>query len=154
MTAYTNHIIINLYIRNRITTMKPFTIIIILFVVFGFSCRKPEDLPTPSSIIRDRNWKLVEYNFNGTNITNNFSNCTFRFDGDGVLKITNAGQTYTGTWKEFSEPPKIELIVLANNTFINLFNRAWDTKLLNPQRIELADDKFRPQEIIKLDLIP
>jgi hypothetical protein len=120
----------------------------------AFACRKPENSPAPSSIISGKNWKLVEYNYNGTNITNNYSNCQFGFGSDGVLKITNAGQTYTGTWKEFSNPPKLEINIVTNNTFVQLFNKTWENKLLNPQRIELADSKIEPQEIIKLDLVP
>ena len=120
----------------------------------AFACRKPENSPAPSSIISGKNWKLVEYNYNGTNITNNYSNCQFDFGSDGVLKITNAGQTYTGSWKEFSNPPKLEINIVTNNTFVQLFNKTWENKLLNPQRIELADSKVDPQEIIKLDLIP
>jgi hypothetical protein len=125
-----------------------------MIILLIFSCRKPENSPAPSSVISGKNWKLVEYNYNGTDITNNFSDCRFSFGSDGVLKISNAGQTFTGTWKEFSNPPKLEIIIVTNNTFVQLFNKNWENKLLNPQRIELADIKIDPQEIIKLDLIP
>jgi hypothetical protein len=125
-----------------------------MIILLIFSCRKPENSPAPSSVISGKNWKLVDYNYNGTDITNNFSDCRFSFGGDGVLKISNAGQTFTGTWKEFSNPPKLEIIIVTNNTFVQLFNKNWENKLLNPQRIELADSKIDPQEIIKLDLIP
>ena len=125
-----------------------------MIILLIFSCRKPENSPAPSSVISGKNWKLVEYNYNGTDITNNFSDCRFSFGSDGVLKISNAGQTFTGTWKEFSNPPKLEINIATNNTFVQLFNKNWENKLLNPQRIELADSKIDPQEIIKLDLIP
>jgi hypothetical protein len=125
-----------------------------MIILLIFSCRKPENSPAPSSVISGKNWKLVEYNYNGTDITSNFSDCRFSFGSDGVLKISNAGQTFTGTWKEFSNPPKLEIIIVTNNTFVQLFNKNWENKLLNPQRIELADSKIDPQEIIKLDLIP
>ena len=125
-----------------------------MIILLIFSCRKPENSPAPSSVISGKNWKLVEYNYNGTDITNNFSDCRFSFGSDGVLKISNAGQTFTGTWKEFSNPPKLEITIVTNNTFVQLFNKNWENKLLNPQRIELADSKIDPQEIIKLDLIP
>ena len=125
-----------------------------MIILLIFSCRKPENSPAPSSVISGKNWKLVEYNYNGTDITSNFSDCRFSFGSDGVLKISNAGQTFTGTWKEFSNPPKLEIIIVTNNTFVQLFNKNWENKLLNPQRIELADIKIDPQEIIKLDLIP
>jgi len=134
--------------------MKPLSFILLLTILMAFSCRKPENSPAPSSVISGKNWKLVEYNYNGTNITGNYSNCQFSFGSDGVLKITNAGQTNTGTWKEFSNPPKLEINIATNNTFVQLFNKTWENKLLNPQRIELADSKINPQEIIKLDLIP
>lgn len=134
--------------------MKPLSFIWLVIILLIFSCRKPENSPAPSSVISGKNWKLVEYNYNGTNITNNFSDCRFSFGSDGVLKITNAGQTFTGIWKEFSNPPKLEIIIVTNNTFVQLFNKNWENKLLNPQRIELADSKIDPQEIIKLDLIP
>jgi hypothetical protein len=134
--------------------MKSLKLVVILVSILSFSCRKPENPPAPSSVISGKNWKLVEYTYNGTNITNNYSSCRFSFGSDGNLKITNAGQTFSGTWKEFSEPPKLELNVATNNTFISLFNRIWEIKLLNPQRIELADSKIQPQEIVKLDLVP
>jgi hypothetical protein len=134
--------------------MKPLSIILCLICTLVLSCRKPESSPAPSSVISGKNWKLVEYNYNGTDITNNFSDCRFSFGSDGVLKISNAGQTFTGTWKEFSNPPKLEITIVTNNTFVQLFNKNWENKLLNPQRIELADSKIDPQEIIKLDLIP
>jgi len=134
--------------------MKPLSFIWLMIILLIFSCRKPENSPAPSSVISGKNWKLVDYNYNGTDITNNFSDCRFSFGGDGVLKISNAGQTFTGTWKEFSNPPKLEIIIVTNNTFVQLFNKNWENKLLNPQRIELADSKIDPQEIIKLDLIP
>lgn len=134
--------------------MKPLSFIWLMIILLIFSCRKPENSPAPSSVISGKNWKLVEYNYNGTDITNNFSDCRFSFGSDGVLKISNAGQTFTGTWKEFSNPPKLEIIIVTNNTFVQLFNKNWENKLLNPQRIELADSKIDPQEIIKLDLIP
>jgi hypothetical protein len=134
--------------------MKPLSFIWLVIILLIFSCRKPENSPAPSSVISGKNWKLVEYNYNGTNITSNFSDCRFSFGSDGVLKISNAGQTFTGTWKEFSNPPKLEITIVTNNTFVQLFNKNWENKLLNPQRIELADSKIDPQEIIKLDLIP
>lgn len=134
--------------------MKPLSFIWPMIILLIFSCRKPENSPAPSSVISGKNWKLVEYNYNGTDITSNFSDCRFSFGSDGVLKISNAGQTFTGTWKEFSNPPKLEIIIVTNNTFVQLFNKNWENKLLNPQRIELADSKIDPQEIIKLDLIP
>jgi hypothetical protein len=134
--------------------MKPLSFIWLMIILLIFSCRKPENSPAPSSVISGKNWKLVEYNYNGTDITNNFSDCRFSFGSDGVLKISNAGQTFTGTWKEFSNPPKLEITIVTNNTFVQLFNKNWENKLLNPQRIELADSKIDPQEIIKLDLIP
>jgi len=134
--------------------MKPLSIILCLICTLVLSCRKPESSPAPSSVISGKNWKLVEYNYNGTNIINNYSNCRFSFDNNGVLKITNAGQTFTGTWKEFSNPPKLELNIITNNTFVQLFNKTWENKLLNPTRIEMVDSKIEPREIIKLDLIP
>jgi hypothetical protein len=129
-------------------------ILLLFLIVIGFSCRKPEDLPAPSSIISGKRWKLMSYTYNGTDITGSFSNCILTFEGNGSLKIVNAGQIYSGSWREFSDPPKLELNVISSDQMVNLFNRTWENKLLNPERIELADLKIQPQEIIKLDLIP
>lgn len=128
--------------------------LILFFSLLVYSCRKPENSPAPSSVISGKNWKLVSYNYQGRDITPNYTSCRFSFGTDGVLKISNAGQVYTGTWKEFSNPPKLELNVATNSPLVSLFNRIWENKLLNPQRIELADSKIEPQQIIKLDLIP
>jgi hypothetical protein len=119
-----------------------------------FSCRKPEDVPAPSSIISGKRWKLISYIYNGTDITANFSNCILTFEGNGSLKIVNGGQNFSGSWIEFSEPPKLELSVNTSDPYVSLLNRTWENKLLNPSRIELADLKIQPQEIVKLDLIP
>ena len=144
-----------MYFRNPNTDrMKTILIHFLLFSVICFSCRKPQDVPPPSSVLSGKSWKLVYYSYNGTEITDKFSNCIFSFGKDGVLKITNNGINYSGSWKEISDPPKLEMEILANDQYISLFKRTWENKLLNPSRIELADFKIQPQEIIKLDLIP
>lgn len=123
-------------------------------VTLLFSCRKPEDSPAPSSIIKGKKWKLISYTLNGAEIISNFSQCSLAFNADGVLQITNEGAGHAGTWQEFSDPPKIEMIINSNDPYVNLFNKTWEALLLNPGRIQLADNKNNPQEIIKLDLIP
>jgi hypothetical protein len=134
--------------------MKKLSFILLSFFLLNLSCRKPEDSPAPSSVISGKNWKLIYYNLNGTEITNSFSNCTLDFEQDGELRITNAGQSYIGNWKEFSDPPKLELDINTGNFPVSLFSKTWENKLLNPTRIELVDFKIDPQEIVRLDLIP
>jgi hypothetical protein len=134
--------------------MKTFILHVLLIIVLSFSCRKPENVPTPSSVISGKKWKLIYYSLNGTDITKKFSNCSLSFGKDGVMIIKNADKEYTGTWKEISDPPKLEMDVSTNDQFVALFSRTWENKLLNPARIELADLKIQPQEIIKLDVIP
>ena len=140
--------------QSEFCLMKTYFLHFLLLSLLTFSCRKPEDVPPPSSVINGKKWKLVYYSYNGTEITDKFSNCIFSFGNDGFLKITNAGKEFTGSWKEISDPPKLEIVVLTNDQYVNLFNRTWENKLLNPSRIELADLKIQPQEIIKLDVIP
>ncbi|MFN9709831.1 MAG: hypothetical protein ACK55K_00275 [Bacteroidota bacterium] len=134
--------------------MNRFQIVFIFCLFMMFSCRKPENVPAPSSVISGKRWKLISYSFNGTDITNKFSNCILTFEGNGTLKIVNAGQNYSGSWVEYSAPPKLELNIFTSDPVVSLFNRTWENKLLNPTRIELADLKIQPQEIVKLDLIP
>ena len=132
-----------------------FNFLIFLTVIsLLFSCRKPEDSPAPSSIIKGKKWKLVSYDLGGTEIISSFSGCALTFDNNDVLIITNAGTNHTGTWIEFSDPPKIDMIISSNDPYVNLFNKTWETVLLTPGRIQLADNKLNPQEIIKLDLLP
>lgn len=140
--------------------MKMKLIIFLCCTIVLFSCRKPEDTPAPSSIIRGKKWKLISYlvknpnDVNYTEIISGFSGCTISFNNDGGLVITNAGKSNTGSWTEFSEPPKIEMDVISNDSYVNLFNKTWEAVLLNPSRIQLADSKINPQEKIKLDVIP
>lgn len=134
--------------------MKKLTIIFFSICLLNLSCRKPEDVPAPSSVINGKNWRLIYYSFNGTDITSDFRNCVLAFLEGGSLKITNEGVEYSGSWVEFSEPPKLELTVNTANPFVDKLNGNWENKLLNPGRIELVDDKIAPQKIIKLDIIP
>jgi hypothetical protein len=134
--------------------MKLKLLIFLSFITLLFSCRKPEDSPAPSSIIKGKKWKLTSYTLNGTEIIGGFSQCTLAFNADGVLQIGNAGNSHAGTWREFSDPPKIEMIINSNDPYVNLFNKIWESLLLNPSRIQLTDNKNNPQEIIGLDLIP
>jgi hypothetical protein len=134
--------------------MKLKLIIYLFCTAVVFSCRKPENSPAPSSIISGKKWKLISYSLNGTEIISGFSACTVTFNSDGVLVITNNGINNTGTWKEFSEPPKIEMNITSNDSYVDLFNKTWEAILLNPGRIQLADTRINPQEIIKLDIIP
>jgi hypothetical protein len=134
--------------------MKIFILFLASLIVLNCSCRKPEDVPPPSSVISGKKFKLIYYSYNGTEITNNFSNCTLVFAQDGSLKIINNGIEFNGSWKELSDPPKLEINIVTNDQYVGLFNRVWENKLLNPTRIELADLKIQPQEIIRLDIIP
>jgi hypothetical protein len=133
--------------------MKYNYLICLFLVAFLFSCRKPEDSPAPSSIIKGKKWKLISYNLNGTEIIGGFSDCVLDFNNDGTLLIMNAGKNNIGSWIEFSEPAKIEMNVTSNDPYVNLFNKTWETVFLNPGRIQLADQKINPQEIIKLDIL-
>jgi len=134
--------------------MKLKLIIYLFSAVVFFSCRKPENSPAPSSVISGKKWRLISYNLNGLEILSGFSNCTVAFNSNGELVITNNGINNTGTWKEFSDPPKIEMNISSNDAYVILFNKTWEAILLNPGRVELADTKINPQEIIKLDIIP
>jgi hypothetical protein len=134
--------------------MNPKFLIFLSIVVLFFSCRKPENSPAPSSIIKGKKWKLVSYTLNGTEIINGFTNCTLSFNNDGTLIVANDGKNNNGTWKEFSNPPKIEMDITSNDSYVSLLNKTWETAFLNPGRIKLADDKINPQEVITLDLIP
>jgi hypothetical protein len=134
--------------------MKVHCLIFLAAFSLLFSCRKPEDSPAPSSIIKGKRWKLVSYDLGGTEIVSSFSGCVLSFDNNDVLIITNAGTNHTGTWVEFSDPPKIDMIISSNDPYVNLFNKTWETVLLTPGRIQMADNKLNPLEVIKLDLLP
>jgi hypothetical protein len=134
--------------------MKKLSFILLSFFLLNLSCRKPEDSPAPSSVIRGKNWKLIYYSLNGTEKTDDFINCVVSFKEDGSLNITNNRLNYSGDWMEFSEPPKLELNINTGNYPVSLLSRTWENKLLNPTRIELVDFKIDPQEIVRLDLIP
>jgi hypothetical protein len=134
-------------------SMKSILFLFVTVFLLAASCRKPEDSPSPASIITGKTWKLVSYTYYGTNITNKFSNCTISFSGDGTLKAVNAGQNLTGTWEEVSSPPKLKMDILTSNQWMRLLNKEWTSKLLNPTRIEFVDDRVAPQEIIKFDLV-
>jgi hypothetical protein len=134
--------------------MKKLTVLLFCFFLLNISCRKPENSPAPSSVISGKKWRLISYNLNGLEILSGFSNCTVAFNSNSELVITNNGINNTGTWKEFSNPPKIEMNISSNDAYVILFNKTWEAILLNPGRVELADTKINPQEIIKLDIIP
>lgn len=134
--------------------MKVLSITMLSLFVMALSCRKPEDVPAPSSVIKGKKWKLIYYSDGGTDITANFSNCVLYFLEDQNLEVSDGGAGYSGSWIEFSEPPKLEINVNTSNAYVNLLNGSWENKLLNPTRIELVDNKIAPQLIVKLDLVP
>jgi hypothetical protein len=134
--------------------MKYLPIYFLSFSLLLSACRKPQDSPAPSAIITGKSWKLIFYSYNGTDITNKFSNCIIKFEGNGTLKATNAGQTFSGTWEEVLEPPKLKMDITTNNQYVRLFNKEWEKKLLNPTRVEFVDNRIAPQENIKFDLVP
>jgi hypothetical protein len=150
------------YIDNGLTSNTTYTYKVYSYNSVGnsltysneVSITTPDTVTDASIVISGKNWKLIYYNLNGTEITNSFSNCTLNFGQDGELRITNAGQSYIGNWKQFSDPPKLELEVNTGNFPVSLLTKTWENKLLNPTRIELVDFKIDPQEIIRLDLIP
>lgn len=134
--------------------MKKLSIILLSSFLLTLSCRKPEDVPAPSSVISGKNWKLIYYSFNGTDITGDFGNCVLSFGSNGNLKITKDEVDYNGSWVEFSEPPKLDINIISSDPYVDQLSGNWENKLLNPGRIELVDDKIAPQKIVKLDLIP
>jgi hypothetical protein len=76
------------------------------------------------------------------------------FNTNGTLSVVNDGKNYSGTWKEFSDPPKVEMNISSSDNYVKLLSKTWETLFLTPGRIQLADSKINPGETIKLDLIP
>lgn len=81
---------------------KRFTFCLLLLLLLGtFSCKKAvenkkEDLIM--SAITDGIWVVEQYLEGANNITIDFANYDFKFNNDGSVVGTKAGNSTTGTW--------------------------------------------------------
>ncbi len=133
--------------------MKNSILLLTIFFLLGSSCRKPQDPPPPSLLINGNKFRVHQYSLNGQDNTAKFANCVLYFQQDGKFEITQDGKLFSGSWEEYSEPPKLSIEILTNNNYLNLLSREWQNDLLNPTRVKLVDELNAPQQILILDLI-
>ncbi|MBU6157827.1 MAG: hypothetical protein KGP35_02235 [Bacteroidetes bacterium] len=133
--------------------MKNSILLSVFFVMAVISCRKPQDPPPPSRLISGNKFKVHQYVLNGQDNTAKFANSVLYFQEDGRLELTQDGKVFSGSWEEYSDPPKLSVEILTNNNFLNLLSREWLNDLLNPTRVKLVDELTSPQHILILDLI-
>jgi len=126
--------------------MKKLIPLLISILIVAFSCRKPTDVPSLTSIITQGKWYVNLMKDNGVNNTSAYNGWQFTFQPDKVVTVTNGVNNYSGSWQEDStrqyfilsiNSPKIELIHISQQ---------WDISLKTYGRIIMKDDKLNPTQ--------
>jgi hypothetical protein len=132
-------------------SMKKFLIAFLLITAVTLSCRKPQEVPTMTSVLLQSEWKVGYLRDNSTNYTSLYTNWRFTFKADSTVLITNGSTQLSGRWSEDVNRKKFDLTVNAPTLQGALLSREWDIVLIGPNRIKLANDKFFPTQELYFD---
>ncbi len=130
--------------------MKKLLLLLIISTITAFSCRKPSEAPSLTSIITQGKWYVNLMKDNGVNKTAAYKNWQFIFNSDKTITVTKNAVTYNGTWEEDPLRKKIILNITSPEIELILISQEWDISFKTPGRVTFNDDKLTPTQELQL----
>lgn len=126
--------------------MKKTLILLIILTITAFSCRKPADVPSLTSIITEGNWYVNLMKKNGVNMTSLYKKWQFTFNADKTVTVTNGVNNYNGTWEEDDLRQNFKMAITSPELELTSICKVWDISFKTPRRVTFQDDKLNPTE--------
>lgn len=126
--------------------MKKLLPILLMGTIAVFSCRKPSEVPSLTSIITQGKWYVNLMKDYGVNNTPAFNGWQFMFQPDKVVTVTDGANNYSGTWREDSTRQKFILSINSPEIELIYICREWDISLKTYGRVIFKDDKLNPAQ--------
>jgi hypothetical protein len=104
------------------------SILVMRLIFTGFSCKKAIEQKQDDLILKaitDGSWMVEQYFENGSNISYEFLNYDFKFNGDGTVIGTISGDTTKGTWSGSSISASITSTFPTSSTPLVKLNAVW-----------------------------
>lgn len=112
-----------------------------MILVFAPSCKKHTINKIEDSIVEGE-WKVILFQEDGNNETNDYTGYRFKFNTDGSVTVQPVLLTviYTGTWKTEKDSEHVDFI-LNFTTPANLeeLSDEWEVLSLSKTKLELED---------------
>ncbi len=126
--------------------MKKLLPLLLISSIVIFSCRKPSEVPSLTSIITVGKWYVNLMKDHGVNNTPAFTGWQFTFQPDKVVTVTDGASNYSGTWKEDSTRQKFILSINSPEIELIYISKEWDISLKTYGRVIFKDDKLNPAQ--------
>ncbi|MBK8088129.1 MAG: hypothetical protein IPK31_09355 [Chitinophagaceae bacterium] len=126
--------------------MKKILPLLLIVAIAAFSCRKPAEVPSLTSIIVQGKWYVNLMKDYGVNNTAAFTGWQFTFQPDKVVTVTDGVNNYSGSWKEDSTRQKFILSINSSEIELIYISKEWDISLKTYGRVIFKDDKLNPSQ--------
>jgi hypothetical protein len=126
--------------------MKKILPFLLITTIAVFSCRKPSEVPSLTSIITQGTWYVNLMKDNGVNNTSAYTGWQFTFKTDKVATVTDGVTNYTGSWREDSTRQKFILTINSPEIELIHISQEWDISLKTYGRVIFKDDKLNPAQ--------
>ena len=116
----------------------------ILLFTSLFFVRCSPDVPyvsTTKEVITQGTW-AVDYYYYGADKTAQYQNYVFSFLTSGVMKVTNGGDVYEGTWSTIKDPNRTDLLNISldnQQPVLAELNASWNITTINLTHVAMKN---------------